>query len=128
MLTADDFRKKRPALKQETVAVPALGGDLIVSEMSAGDRDAYEREAQKAKDTAAPNTRALFLVRCLRGEDGRLLLRPDEHVVLAGWPASVLDPLIEVAVRLNGIGEKEVTRLAGESEGAPSADSPSASA
>lgn len=130
MLNGDAFRKKTPALAQETVKVPALGDEVIVSEMSASDRDAYEREASKFREAGADGVgiRARFLVRCLRNPDGTLMLRADEAPLLSRWPASVIDPLIEVATRLNGMGQKEVDKIAGESAGAPSADSPSASA
>lgn len=130
MLTGDFFRKQAPTLARETVKVPALGDEVMVSEMSAADRDSYERESSKLRESGVDGIgiRARFLVRCLRNPDGTLMLRPDEAGVLAKFPSSVLDPLIEVAARLNGMGQKEVEKLAGESAGAPSAASPSASA
>lgn len=130
MLTGDFFRKNAPPLARETVKVPALGDEVIVSEMSAADRDAYDREAAKLREAGADGVgiRARFLVRCLRNPDGTMMLRADEAAVLSKFPPSVLDPLIEVATRLNGMGQKEVDKTAGESAGAPSADSPSVSA
>lgn len=129
MLNADAFRKKTPTLAQETVKVPALGDEVMVSEMSAADRDAYDRESAKFRESGGDTVgiRSRFLVRCLRNPDGTLMLRPEESGLLSRWPPSVIDPLIEVASRLNGMGQKEVDKIAGESAGAPSADSPSVS-
>ncbi len=102
--------------RSEEVHVPELGGTLRVAAISAGARDAFDLavldlpEAERRRDF-----RARLLVMTLIGEDGKPLYTADDIPALSAVEARVIDPLVDVAMRLNGIGEEDREKLEGNS-------------
>lgn len=139
-----------PVVSTQVVAVPELGGDVTLSEMSGADRDdwdatwlrreAAERSAAlKEKRAPSPDVASrdyaarlvawtarnadgspMFLV---RSADGRVDAAATEACVpaLAKFGHTVLSRLLGVAERLNGWGQNAIKAAEGNSGGTPSA-------
>lgn len=114
----------------EVVSAKEWGGDVIIKVMTGSERDAFEASVfeQKGKDLQRNlnNLRAKLVARCLVGEDGNRLFNDKEIDLVGRKSAKVLDKLYEVAVKLNGIGAKEIeelTKNSGSEENAGSASS-----
>lgn len=115
----------RPFVK---VAVPEWGGDVYISVMTGMERDVYESELVDGKRVNYHNIRARMLVRCLTDENGDRLFSDDDIRKLGDKSGAVLDRLWDKARTVNGMSQKDVDELAGNSEGVPSGGSSSASA
>lgn len=87
-------------LKRETVAVPEWGGEVIIQEITAYDRDALFREINEGSTV---NIAARVLVRCLVDQNGERLFLDEEAGRLGQRSTAVLNRLFEVAQRLNAI-------------------------
>jgi len=118
ILAADDIRRER-------VAVPEWGGDVFVRTITGMERDAWER--RKADETSLPNLRGSLVALCCCNEAGGEIFKPSDAGAVGRKSAAALDRIVEVAMRLNGIGEEETKELAKNSDGAPSDVSPSGS-
>ena len=120
-------------LPQETEPVPEWEGEVIVRGLTATDRDAYEESIYKFREEGGKakasmsliNARATLVVRCLIDEDGKRLFSDADAVALGKKSSVVVDRLYEVARRLSGMSDGDIEELAGNSETAPSEDSPS---
>lgn len=103
------------ARRTERVPMPEWGGDVIVSEMSGMERDAWEKHVLRFKGTQGTitldNYRATLVVKCLVDEDGKRLFKDADAVKLGGLPASALSKLFNVAARLNGISKEDQQEL-----------------
>lgn len=104
-------------LKREVIEVPELGGTVIVSELSATERDAFEASCIKRKGKKTEpdlvNLRAKLLAQALRDATGARLFADTDVPAIGQWPASAANPLFEVAMRLSGLNEGDVEELAG---------------
>lgn len=105
-------------LPSRAVAVPEWGGrEVRVKSMTGAERDAYEldiyaeREAAKKESRKPRNVRARLLVRCLVGEDGKLLFGEADIEALGAKSAAALDRLYDVARTLNGYSEADAKAL-----------------
>lgn len=102
-----------PDLKVEIVQVPEWHGEVGVRCMCGTDRDAYEisliGEGGKLNLT---DTRAKLLARTLCDEKGEPLFTIADVQALGKKSAGALDRLVDVARRLNGIGQHEIEDLA----------------
>ena len=108
MLTKDEILSKA-TLKRETVTVTELGGDVIVSEMSGAQRDAWEQTLSvRDKQGRLVNTRAKLVVATLVNDDGSRVFSDDDVDRVGGMPSSVLDRLCDVAQRLNRLRPEDV--------------------
>ena len=96
-------------LKFEEIDVPEWGGSVRISVMSAKDRDAYDASTFKlvGKEIKPDmtNARSKLLSRCIVDADGAPMFTIDE---LAEMDSVVLDRLVAVARRINGMTEDSI--------------------
>lgn len=99
----------------EDVEIPEWGGAVRVKTMTGTERDDFEASVfgTDEKDTKAKfqNFRAKLLVRTLVNENGNRLFEDSEVEVLGKKSGKILDPLYTVALRVNGIGKKDVEEM-----------------
>lgn len=113
LLTREDLLSadRRPKCPQETVPVPALGGDVIVRGLTASEQDDFDAKRSIGdgdnRRLDVRNFRARLVARCLVDETGARLLGDHETAVIGDLPSEVVQPLFEVAVRLNGMGARK---------------------
>lgn len=108
------------------VAVPEWGGHVHVCTITGRQRDAWEQQMvgdRKAGKAQMANIRASLAVLTVCDEKGDPVFRPGDVDTLGEKSAAALDRIFEVASKINHLGEKDVEELAGNSGGAPSADS-----
>lgn len=98
-------------LKNELVAVPEWGGDVIVRQITAADRDQFESSIYvgegAARKLSSANLRARLCALCLVDENNERLFTDAEAIELGKKNAEVLDRLFDIAQRLNGMNKKE---------------------
>ncbi len=97
-------------VEQELVEVAGLG-KVCVRGMTGGQRDEFEVESQRRK-TAKPWPlpvlfRARLLQACCHDEAGKPLIPKDKVEAVSYLPAAPLEPLVEAAMRLSGMGPKD---------------------
>lgn len=119
-------------LPKESVVIHELGGEVVwVWGLTGAQRDAFESTmtVQRGKKTERnlANIRARMLVLTLHDADGARLFTDAETEAVGNLPATVLDPLFDVARRLSGMTPEDVDELGKGSESAPPAPSLSAS-
>lgn len=120
-----------PDLKTERVDVPEWGGEVILQELTADARDAFELETlerarlQKAGQPIPAHlqsVRARLVARCLVDEEGaRLFETADELEALGRKNGDVLDRLFDVARGLNTVTAADVADAGKDSPSDPSA-------
>ena len=119
-----------PDRKRVPVEVPEWGCTVHVQSMTGREREHYERLAIEARKTTRGDVRARLLVFCATDEDGKLLFDAGHVEALSQKSAVALDRLVDVAAKLNGIGDQAVEDKAKNSPASPSdsssSDSPSA--
>lgn len=117
-------------IKQETVAVPEWGGDVLVQGLSGAQRDAYEATIISMRGTNAQmnliNARAKLVSRCLVNEQGARLFSDDDVRALSEKSATALQRVYDVAARLSGLQDKDLADMAkisadGQPDALPSA-------
>ena len=96
------------------IAVPEWGGDVYIRVMTVGERDAYENEWQRKKDTGVDDFRTKFLVRCLVDEKGSRLFDNGDVAKLAAKSAKVMNRVWMAAMEHNNLSDESVEKLAGE--------------
>jgi hypothetical protein len=96
------------------VHVPEWGGDVYIRVMSVGERDAYENEWMRKKETGVDDFRSKFLVRCLVDEKGQRLFDNGDVAKLAAKSAKVVNRVWQSAMEHNNLSDQEVERIAGE--------------
>ena len=96
------------------IAVPEWGGDVYIRVMTVGERDAYENEWQRKKDTGVDDFRTKFLVRCLVDEKGNRLFDNGDVAKLAAKSAKVMNRVWMAAMEHNNLSDESVEKLAGE--------------
>ena len=100
--------------RYEDVDVRGLGGTVRVAAVSAGARDAFELSLQDMPEKERrKDFRARLLVMSCIDDDGKPLFGPDDIPALSALEAAAVDPVIEVAMRLNGIGQRDREELEG---------------
>lgn len=97
--------------KTETVTVPEWGGDVLVSTMSASERDKWESETYGDGKPKTDNFRASFVAMCLVDEKGNRLFSDKDVVELGKKSANALQSVFNVAQRLNGLTKEEAEKL-----------------
>lgn len=124
ILAADD-------LKTEDVDVPEWGGTVRVSAFSGRERDAFEeslvRGDGKDRKVDLTNMRARLVALTVVDESGQKVFTHDDVDLLGAKSGAALDRVFSVAQKLNGLSGADVEELTKNSNGAPSADSISAS-
>ena len=96
--------------------VPEWGGDVFIRVMTVGERDAYENEWQRKKETGVDDFRTKFLVRCLVDEKGRRLFDNGDVAKLAEKSARVMNRVWMAAMEHNNLSEQSIEELAKNSE------------
>lgn len=105
ILSANDLELRK-------VEVPEWGGDVYIRVMSVGERDAYENEWVRKKDTGVDDFRAKFLVRCLVDEKGVRLFDNGDVEKLASKSARVVNRLWQAAMEHNNLSDEAIEELA----------------
>jgi hypothetical protein len=104
MLTKKDILSK-VELRYEDVQVDEWGGEVRISEMTAGAYDRYQRSLYKVKgakiEQDLTDMTSSFVSACIVDEEGGLMFTLDEVKKL---PAKVISRLYDVAQRVNGEG------------------------
>ena len=96
--------------------VKGLGGWVRVAAVSAGARDAFELAFQDVpEEERRLDFRARLLVMSCIDENGKPLFGRDDIPALSALDAAVVDPVIEVAMRLNGLSQRDRKELEGNS-------------
>lgn len=105
------------------ITVPEWGGDVYIRVMTVGERDAYENEWQRKKDTGVDDFRTKFLVRCLVDEKGNRLFDNGDVQRLAEKSARVMNRVWLAAMEHNNLSDASIEELAKNSEPGPTAGS-----
>lgn len=116
ILSADDLGLLR-------LPVPEWGGDVYIRVMTVGERDAYENEWQRKKETGVDDFRTKFLVRCLVDEKGNRLFDNGDVARLATKSARVMNRVWLAAMDHNNLSDQSIEELAKNSEPGPKAGS-----
>lgn len=107
ILAADD----RP---REEVEVPEWGGTVLVAAMSGTERDRFEASIVTGKgETDLSNMRAKLVAATLVDGDGNMLFSQGDIEALGRKNAAALERVVQVAQRLNRIGNKQLEELRG---------------
>lgn len=85
----------------------AAGGARVYA-MTVGEKDAFERAHVKGKGR---RFRARLVIATARDDEGRPLFEAEDLERLDGLPAPLLEPLVEAAVRVNGLSGQEQEAL-----------------
>lgn len=91
--------------RHTTVSVNGIG-TFNVCEMSLADRDKMESLWQSAG--GREKMRAILLVCSLRDEAMKPVFGLDDVDTVAGLPAAVLHPLVEAAMKINGLSDADI--------------------
>ena len=103
--------------------VPEWNGDVFIRVMTVGERDAYENEWQRKKETGVDDFRTKFLVRCLVDENGNRLFDNGDVAKLAQKSARVMNRIWMAAMEHNNLSDQSIEELAKNSEPGPTAGS-----
>lgn len=132
VLTRDEILARSGKLKVERVRVPEFGGDVLVRELTARQRDEFDESNIKGRgknmQVVLKNMRAKLVARSVVDEDGRQVFTEADIEAMGELPAAGLEKIFAVAQRLNGITQEDVDELAGKSVSDPSAESDTSSA
>lgn len=117
MLTKDEILATKGKLKTQVVEVPEWGGDVLASELSGTERDAWEASIVSSQGKTVRrdmrNIRAKLVARCIVDEAGQRLFSDADIDELGALSASALDRVFSVAQQLNGMREADIEELAG---------------
>lgn len=95
------------------VEVPDVG-TYYVREMSGEERDRFDGMAQRLREQGKENIyrfRARLLAMTVTDAEGKRLFSPDDVEGLARVRASVLEPLVDAALNVNGMSQESVQAL-----------------
>lgn len=131
MAYLDKSALKRSTLKRKSVNVPALGGEVLLRELTSPEVADFRAYSSSSKDDEARFRLVLGPARMIRfgwiNEDGSQVLTEDEESLLYGHsPTEVLEPMVTAISELSGIGKDAIEDAKKNSIETPSADSGSA--
>lgn len=119
ILSADD-------LPDVYVEVPEWGGEVRIRTLTGAERDAYEARISGAntKDGKRDmsNIRAALVALCAIDENGAQLFTKDDVNRLGLKSAKALDRLMDASMKLSGISDDDVKKLADQEERAEDFD------
>ena len=110
----------------ESVSVPQWGGDVCIRTLSGSERDKFElslRDPRTGKTTNMADFRARYAAMVICDENGAAIFSASDVAALGKKSAKALDRIMERGQALNGMTEKDVDELVGESEDGQNADS-----
>ena len=121
-------------LKRETVEVPEWGGTILVRELTAEERDAYEASLMEAKKVGKrvefqpnlKNVKAKMAAKCIIDHAGTRVFTDLEAVALGRKSGAALSNICDVIERLSGLDKKSKEELEGNLEVGQIGSSPSA--
>jgi hypothetical protein len=87
-------------------------GIVFIRVMTVGERDAYENEWLRKKETGVDDFRTKFLVRCLVDESGNRLFDNGDVTKLATKSAKVVNRLWKLAMDHNNLSDSSVEETA----------------
>jgi hypothetical protein len=95
-------------LRRETITVPEWGGDVIVKTMTGTERNDWQRSLMGSDgEPDLSGAMPKLLARCLVDEHGARLFEEFDLQALGEKSGAVIERLINVAQRLNGLGREE---------------------
>ena len=97
-----------PVSTYEEVEIPEWGGTAIVRPMTGARRDRFEQAAIKDPGN---NIRARLAAYSLCDEEGKFLFDDNDIKTLGEQPASALDKVFNVAMKVNALAPKDVDDL-----------------
>lgn len=116
MLTRDQIMAAQD-YRQEVVAVPEWGGEVVVKGLSGRERDAFEAQMVAGRGSKSrldlDNFRARFVAACVIDEAGQQLFFPSDVELLGAKSAAALQRVFNVGQRLSGLSDGDVEELAG---------------
>lgn len=96
------------------------GLDVMVCEMSGHDRTAIDYIVVKGENGEANPKRELFramlVVACTCNECGDRMFAASDMDAVGKMPAGLIEPIVDAAIRVNGLSDKEVDVIEGNSE------------
>lgn len=98
------------------LSVPEWGGDVYIRVMTVGERDAYENEWQRKKDTGVDDFRTKFLVKCLVDDKGNRLFDNADIAKLSQKSARVMNRVWMAAMDHNSLSDQSIEELAKNSD------------
>jgi len=113
-------------IRTEQVAVPEWGGDVLVSGMTAGEKDKYENGLIVAGETSVvtlTNATARLCSLCIRDEKGSAIFTERDITSLTNKSAKAMERVSKVAQRLSGMGKGDLEEIVKNSEEIQNADS-----
>lgn len=91
------------------VLVREWGGTVRVRMISAGERDALDRETVRRRRKAPDRIRVRerLVIACAVNGDGQPLFKPEDEEALSRKPVAGLDRVFRVAAKLNGFVDED---------------------
>jgi hypothetical protein len=94
------------------VPVKTWGGSIYLRVMSVAERDAYENEWVRSKQTGVDNFRTKFLQKVICDDKGELLFTtPEDIAALGKKSAKVMGLIWQKAMEHNALTEEDVQEL-----------------
>ncbi len=128
MLSKEDILKADD-LKTAVVDVPEWGGQVMIRELTAGQRDRFEQDNLqrngKNYQVNLIDMHARLVAMSVVGKDGKRLFSDADVRALSGKSSKAMDRIFQACQRLNGIGRDDIDEMAKNSETAQAVDSPS---
>jgi len=116
LLTKDQILKADDRQSIE-VEVPEWSGSILISAMSAAERDAFEAGMLDSKGKSDKNRlrnfRARFVSSCIVDESGNRLFSDKDIVALGGKSAACVSRLFDECRKLNGMDDETIEELEG---------------
>lgn len=112
MLTRDEILSKTK-LKTQVVAVPEWGGEIIISEMSGDQRDAWEQTLQVRDDMGRlVSPRAKLVIATVVNEAGDPLFTDKDTAQIGKLSSASLIAICNVAQKLNKLMAEDLEEAA----------------
>jgi len=110
--------------------VPKLG-DIWIHGLTSGEKDEYENSVVsikgKSRQVKLTNARAVLMQQTIHNQHGARLFGEKDIGKLCMVPATVADPILDIARRLSGMATGEIEDLVGNSDSPEIADEKSGS-
>ena len=110
------FKESFLSVKPRREAITLAGvGECFIAEMTGAERDDYESEQFKQNGKSVEinrkNARARLIVKTVVDADGNRIFTDSEVEAVGNRPASLLDPIFEKSLQVNGFSKKDVDEL-----------------
>lgn len=94
------------ALKVEKIELPEMGGEVYIKELTAGEREALEKQMQSQTDKNA--VRATVFVHSVCNADGELMFDVEDIEVIKQLPSRPVIKVFNRSNEINGITPEQV--------------------